>query len=228
MGSLMDSDETKHPERWIPRVEHPSLPPRPSLWPTPPSSPRLPELQPWQIQLNPLLEHRVIGKPPIKLDIRAADQENAELGDGPPYPEPTRTPQFFLLDTRGPNGGQPATYPGVTEMKIVALAEEPLKHFPWPFTVHARDGLPVTVQDVIFSVLINFAQFMSSGELAELDMRRREAIRTAYLTRLRQKRQWEEVEGIRRVDFLGERIMFRGLEPAPTGDGWMIFVGPHC
>ena len=113
-------------------------------------------------------------------------------------------------------------------MKIVALAGEPLKYFPWPFTVRARDGLPVTVQDVIFSILINFAQFMTHEEIAGFDNGRREFIRTAYITRLKQKHLNEEGEGIRRVDLLGSSIMFRGLEPSPTGDGWMMFVGPYC
>lgn len=214
---------------WISRLEHPSLPPRPSLWPTPPSSPRLPPLSASQIQLNPLLEHRLTGKGPTKFDIRARSQDNIEMGDVPPVlTDRTRTPGFILLHTRGPNGGQPATYPGVTEMKIVALAEEPLAHFPWPFTVHARDGLPVTVQDVLFSVIINFAQFMTLDEINELDMWRRDNIRQAYSKRLKEKRHTPKEDGVRRVDFLGDRIMFRGLAPAGDGDGWMMFVGPHC
>lgn len=33
-------------------------------------------------------------------------------------------------------------------------------------------------------------------------------------------------DGARRIDYLGERVMFRGLEPSPAKDGtWMLFVG---
>lgn len=224
---LAGPDGITYPERWISRVEHPSLPPRPTLWPTPPPSPRPPPLPSSQIQLNPFLVHRVTGKSPIKFDMRSRSQDNVEMGDECPREgDESRTPAFVLMHPRGPNGAQPATFPGVAEMRIVALAGEPLAHFPWPFTVHARDGLPVTVQDVLFSLLINFAQFMTADEVAEFNERRRETIRIAYDRRLREKRFREDGEGLRRIDFLGDRIMFRGLEPAPGGEGWMMFVGP--
>ena len=124
-------------------------------------------------------------------------------------------------------------------MRIVAVAEEPLGRFPWPFTVHARDGLPVTVQDVVFSMLINFGQFMTREELEAFEFRRREIIEVAYRQRLKQKRFLEEpgdladaveevIEGVRRVDLLGSSFYFRGLECAPDGDGWIMFVGPLC
>ncbi|KAH8082813.1 hypothetical protein BXZ70DRAFT_1012225 [Cristinia sonorae] len=227
MRSLQDTDGTQHPERWISRVEHPSLPPRPSLWPTPPSSPRISSLTPSQIQLNPFLEHRITGKSPLKFDIREGSQDNVELGDDPPaiQDETRRTPKFYLMSPRCPNGGQPATYPGVTEIRITALAENQLARFPWPFTVRARDGLPVTVQDVLFSIMVNFEQYMFGHELMALEQRQRDRIKVAYETRLSEKA--HVPDGVRRVDFLGDRVMFRGLEPAPSGDGWMMFVGPQ-
>jgi len=34
-------------------------------------------------------------------------------------------------------------------------------------------------------------------------------------------------DGLRRVDYMGDRVMFRGLEPSPRKDGtWMLFLGP--
>ena len=37
----------------------------------------------------------------------------------------------------------------------------------------------------------------------------------------------DAIPGLRRVDFLGDRYMFRGLEPAPDGDGFMMYFGPQ-
>jgi hypothetical protein len=31
-----------------------------------------------------------------------------------------------------------------------------------------------------------------------------------------------------RVDLLGERYMFYGLEPSPEQDGWLLIVGPDA
>jgi len=31
---------------------------------------------------------------------------------------------------------------------------------------------------------------------------------------------------LRRIDDLSDRVFFGGLEPAPDGDGCMVFVGP--
>ena len=68
MHSLVDEHGEWHPENWIPRAEHPALPPRPTLWYTPrTSSAHLPSTA---LQLNPYLSHRLFGRPPILLDMR--------------------------------------------------------------------------------------------------------------------------------------------------------------
>ena len=35
----------------------------------------------------------------------------------------------------------------------------------------------------------------------------------------------DEADGLRRLDYLGSNYIFRGLEPAPDGEGFILFMG---
>lgn len=64
---LHSPDGRRYPENWLARTVHPSLPPRPDLWPTP----RGMEIPlPTDLQLNPFLLYRNRGRPPIHFDLR--------------------------------------------------------------------------------------------------------------------------------------------------------------
>ncbi|RPD60363.1 hypothetical protein L226DRAFT_216756 [Lentinus tigrinus ALCF2SS1-7] len=250
IATLRDPDGTLHPERWVPRVEHPSLPPRPDLWPTPQVESL--ELPPEALQLNPFLQHKLVGRPPLHFDLRyrAAD---ILLGAGGPEFGPTismnvmstsagpstsatapferRAPAAlvdFYLD--GPNGAQPATYPGVPSLKISALAGDPNPVFRWPVTVIAHhERLVVQVADVLHAVLANFEERMFQEEVDELSEDRQTIVAHAYKRRLRLPVGGvvpPEDDGLRRVDYLGDSTYFRGLAPAGDGDGFMLFLGP--
>ncbi len=136
-----------------------------------------------------------------------------------------------MFDPEGPNGAQPATYPGVSALTISALADEMTLDFPWPVTALAGDNsLPVTVRDVLNAVYVNFQEFISQEELDCLTELRRGQVERAYRERVRDLPGVLPDDGIRRVDFLGDRCVFRGLEPMREGggdeEGFVLFVGP--
>lgn len=152
------------------------------------------------------------------------EQPQVELGEEVPESD-TERPRAILFDVSGPNGAQPATHPGVSEMKITMLADDALPVFPWPFIVNAHhDALPVTMCDVIMALVDNFKERMTQAEVNSLDPRRKQIMEQAYWNRLTAMAISND-DGIRRVDYLGGNYMFRGLEPAPDGEGFMLFVG---
>lgn len=230
MRSLTSPDGSWHPENWIPRLEHPALPPRPELWPTPPPSPpSVPPPLADELALNPFLEHRRTGLPPVDLDLRRPALW-VYLGEPPgaaPLVESPEAPKLHpLLELDGPNGAQPATHPGVGALNAGALADDPAPCVRWPFIVLAHHpALPVSVADVLEALHENFRQCLTEEEVAALSPARQDQLFRTY---------WSRVEcyggggtdGLRRVDYLGDRYMFRGLEPAPSGDGFMIYFGP--
>ncbi len=137
---------------------------------------------------------------------------------------PDKIADFPMFLPKGPNGAQPATYPGVSSLTITAVADDPLAVFPWPFTVLAHHpSLPVTVQDVLNATQINFDERMTQEEVESLQELRQGQIFRSY--RARMEFPFSE-DGLKRTDYLGDRCMFRGLGPAPDGESFMMFVGP--
>ncbi|KAI0330755.1 hypothetical protein GY45DRAFT_1409892 [Cubamyces sp. BRFM 1775] len=217
-----------YPERWVARVEHPSLPPRPDLWPTPRQAF---DPLPRDVQLNPWLRHHVFGPPALHFDLRlrAADallnRAPQDFDDGRRLPGP-RAP--FDLD--GPDGAQPATFPGVPRLRIAILAGDPQPEFWWPVTVLAHhEALPVLVCDVLDALVANFEERMAVDEVRLLSEERRLMVYRAYARRTNLVvggRPCPKDDGLRRVDYLGDNVCFRGLEPAPDGQGFVLFMGP--
>lgn len=195
------------------------------------------QFPPSSIQMNPFLEHRLMGTSPIRFDIRLG-ADAALAGEGPPIPEDP-VPLLMFLCPNGPNGAQPATYPGLRQLHISGIADDPVAKFPWPFTVTtSHESLPITVLDVMDAIYCNFEQLMTAEEYASLDIERKHQVERAFHVRQAIKRSSDmllictgrpprlEDDGIRRVDYLGDRWIFRGLEPAPDGNGFILFVGP--
>ncbi|OBZ67646.1 hypothetical protein A0H81_12072 [Grifola frondosa] len=215
--------------RWVPRSEHPALPPRPPLWPTPPPSPR-PKYRPSELQLNPFLKHRHAGPPPMICDLRESDIM-ITLGSHPAESADTYDPQgsSMMFGPDSSNGMQPATYPGVTEMRISALADDTHRHFPWPLVVVPHHpSLPVMVKDVVNAIIANFEEFMTIEEVCALDPVRRVHIYEAYYRRVRHMLNGKilgDSDGLRRIDYLINTTFFRGIEPAPDGHGFIMFLG---
>lgn len=135
----------------------------------------------------------------------------------------------YYLDPRGPNGSQPATFPGASELDIKALADDMISasSFPWPVFIRSHHGaLPVTIEDVVESIYTNFQACMVQEEIESLSSQRRAALERAYTARVEKVLGYGKQDFLRRVDFLGERFMFRGLEPTHDGEGFMMFFGP--
>lgn len=226
MRSVQGPDGSERPETWMARLEHPALPPRPPLWPTPPSSPSQTSPPSLSLQLNPFLEHRRVGVPPIIFDIRFK-LDSILLGEREPDSDDEQGGGWPHFRPAGQNGAQPATYPGVTALSVTALADDMMTTFSWPVTAMAHHpALPVTVENVLDALYQNFQEFMTKEELDSLTEQRRQQVLRAYEDRARNLPDIDHTDGVRRVDFLGDRCIFRGLEPPPDGEGFTLFVGP--
>lgn len=219
MGLLAARDGEQHRERWVPRTEHRTLPPFPNVWRHPPLSVSPPLSQ---VQLNPFLVHRKTGRPAMLVDIRL-NEDGLLLGEQAGLLPSIRCPVPFCIE--GPNGAQPATYPGLTSMNITAIADDALGQFPWPFVVSQHHpSLPVTMEDFLYSLLFNFRAFLKHTEIDNIPDGRRAMINQAYFRRL-QCTGMPNNDGLRRSDYFGDRYQFRGLEPAPDGRGYIMFFG---
>ena len=134
---------------------------------------------------------------------------------------------------------QPATHPLCTSMRIAAVADDAAKTFPWAVEVH--NPLGVGCEDVFRALSTNFRQRITREEWANLNEERQGRVANAWKERCRIRDQrlairpqetvrWGAgADALRRVDYLGDRVRFRGLEPLGDGDpeqGWMMFVGP--
>lgn len=205
--SLKDERQRIRPDRWIRGLRHPSLPPRPRRWLDHRRGAPLPF--PWKCQLNPFLQHITFGRPHLDWDI---SEPSADCYMGQ---------TDVLIPLMRADKAQPATYPFVTHMYINAIAEDPYPEHFWPFYVVNENG--VTVKDVLDRVYENFQQYLSVVEFQSWDghYHRQNAARIAFEVR------WGHTRGqqARRLDILGTHCMFRGLEPHPNREGWMMFVG---
>lgn len=201
---------TEHPELWIPGLEHPSIPPRPGRWSDPRPGEPLPF--PWECQLNPFLEHKLFGVSALYWDL-------GQPHGGILYGEAEATIPLSPADK-----AQPATWPFLTHMYINAVADDTAPHFPWPFMVFNPRG--IKCEDVFEAIFENFQQHVSQHEHDSWSALRQRQSGRAYHIRLASEDR--EGDGLRRIDYLGHRVMFRGLEPNPNrdGSGWVMFIGP--
>ncbi|KIJ59980.1 hypothetical protein HYDPIDRAFT_99725 [Hydnomerulius pinastri MD-312] len=218
-NSLRGPNGTPHPENWPARFEHPALPPRPLEWSTPRPGASIPF--PSDVQLNPYLQHRYIGPHPICFDI-------GRVPGGIVY----NTHETTAIPLDPADFAQPATYPFVTHMHIVGVADDPAPGFPWPIMVRNEQG--ITCADVFQTIASNFQQYVTTDEYNSWSGRRRDLAARAYHRRIRTPLDWNQPEdvpgpydGLRRIDYMGDKVMFRGLEASPLKDGtWLMFVGP--
>jgi hypothetical protein len=209
--SLLGPNDSPHPERWIPGLVHPALPPRTTLWDDAESLPFV-----WQYHLNPFLQHRAVGYSPVYFHIGGSSlavYHRLPLRHGFAVP---LWPEEFA---------QPATYPFLTEMHIKSIADDDSTvPFPWPIIVHNPGGL--LVRDIFGALSDNFAEYVRQEEFALWPEERKGAVNHAYLERVSMPT-YSQDPGLRRVDYLGERVLFRGLEASPEKDGtWIMFLGP--
>jgi hypothetical protein len=213
--SLRGPRGSPHPENWVPGLRHPSLPPKPPFWKTP--NLYEPSPRPWECRLNPFLEHKRVGLPLLHFDMRLDE----------------RSIMFATLDSRSipllsSNLHQPATYPFVTEMWITAVADDPYPVFPWPVAVYNKRG--VLCKDVFHAIFQNFQRFLTKQEVDKFTSFKSKLVEEAFNQRREaglMGRVWDDQDGLRRIDYFADKVMFRGLEPSMNrGGSWILFLGP--
>lgn len=109
-------------------------------------------------------------------------------------------------------------------MYIVGVADEPAANFPWPFMITNPKG--ITLSNVIDAIYDNLQEFVSTEELSSWPKWKQRHALGAYTARVKSQYRTKVGLGLRRIDYLGQRNYFRGLEPSPNKDGWLMFVGP--
>jgi hypothetical protein len=114
-------------------------------------------------------------------------------------------------------------------MHIKDVADDTAPQFPWPILITNEQG--IILEDVFNAISDNFSLHVAVEEYNSWDERRRDQAGTAYWSRVRRTQSMHSYhtynDGLRRFDYMGDRVMFRGLEPSPRKDGtWMLFVGP--
>jgi hypothetical protein len=103
--------------------------------------------------------------------------------------------------------------------------------FPWTITVESSvPGSNVTVEDVFRTMYRELRPSVSPEEYEGLALARRPAVNKAYHERCQritdpQLQDREQSRGIRKVDFLQDMIIFKGLSLHPDRNHWELHVG---
>lgn len=211
LWSRLRDQNGEHPERWAYRYEHPCLPPRPAAWKG--VIPGQPLPFPWEVHLNPALQHIPMRTPTLWWELRGS--LNPLWVDGP------GGSSFRIAHE---DWAQPATQPFLTHMTIVGIADCGIGMHLFNHTIHNPYG--IIIEDIVKNVQANMQQNVDIDELAMFKKRRRGNIKRATQRRVREVGPHSASNSMKRVDLLGERYMFYGLEPSPDKDGWIMFVGP--
>lgn len=152
------------------------------------------------------------------------------------YVGPGQTTVLPLAELR-----EPATHPPITRLRIVCdgIPQWPIELEYTPYDVSGEylsmpsvDGSvpPISLGDVLFAIHRAMHTQITHLDWGRLTMSEEIAVARAYTRRCRSMPSVAELEasqGVKRVDFLLDRFMFRGLVRAPGGDGydeWKMIV----
>ncbi|KAF7976650.1 hypothetical protein HWV62_5977 [Athelia sp. TMB] len=136
---------------------------------------------------------------------------------------------------------EPATHPPITHMRITcdAIPQWPIELEYHPYDASgqhlslpsAGGGVPpVSLGDVLFAIHSALHTQISHLDWGRLTISEETAIARAYTRRCRSAPSIEQLEasqGVKRVDFLLDRFVFRGLVRAPGDEGfneWKLIV----
>jgi len=136
---------------------------------------------------------------------------------------------------------EPATHPPITRMRIICdyIPQWPIELEYTPYDVHGEhlsmpsiNGAipPVSLGDVLFAIHRALHQQITHLDWGRLTLSEEIAIARAYTRRCRSipsVAQLEASQGVKKVDFLLDRFIFRGLIRAPGVDGydeWKLIV----
>jgi hypothetical protein len=127
---------------------------------------------------------------------------------------------------------QPATHPPITRLRIIcdAIPQWPIDlqynpYFNGGVAPHSPDGgmLPITLCDVLVAVHRSLHTRISHIDWARLSVAEETAVSKAYTRRCRSvpsTSEFEANQGVRRVDYLLDRVIFRGLLRVSSSEGF--------
>lgn len=120
----------------------------------------------------------------------------------------------------------PATYPHLTTLHIVC---DLIPNWPMKLTYHGSGApQPITLGDALFVIHSNLHERITSRDWAQLPKEWQAEVSKAYSRRCRKSgvEQTQRAEGVKRVDFLGGKVRFMGLEW--IGEGRVRLVVGCC
>ncbi|KAF8149414.1 hypothetical protein B0H34DRAFT_733675 [Crassisporium funariophilum] len=129
---------------------------------------------------------------------------------------------------------QPATHPPIFQMNIVCeqLPKWPISMQYNPYTssnTYPTVAPPITLGDVLSAIWNSMQQRISQYDWAQLPPQVEYAVSRAYTKRCKAMPSTEVMvrnQGVKRVDFLLEKVMFRGLVRVGEGlENWKLIVG---
>lgn len=115
-------------------------------------------------------------------------------------------------------------------MHITSVADDD-GPFPWHMTVQNPAG--ILLRDVLATITQTFNQYIAEEEFLRWSPERQNTTKRAYRDRVAMPTlsldpfvvPVRDDTGMRRVDYMGERVLFRGLEASDDGT-WIMFLGP--
>ena len=224
-SNLRSMDDSWRLGNWPGGIEHAALHPRPCDWPK--LQYQLPIPPYHNVRLNPYLQHRCNGPHPISFDIALGPNRiihNTHASSSTTPLDPARSKQL-------------ATYPPVRQMRIQGVAEDPLPHFPWLIEVENTRG--ITCGDVFDAIARKFVEYVPEEEYNSWTKHRKTVAARSYHQRVRtpavDPARPDEVpdgrghhhDGLRRIDYMGAKVIFHGLEQASAmmDNTWFMYVG---
>lgn len=120
----------------------------------------------------------------------------------------------------------------MTHMHIQPVAEDPLPHFPWPIEIANPRG--ITCGDVLDAIARKLLEYVPEKEYNGWTHHRRVMAARTYHQRARKSVDPAKLEGalvvrdgLRRIDYVGGKVIFHGLEQASVtvDDTWFMFLG---
>lgn len=174
-----------------------------------------PQAQP---QLNPLLDAESGRQPPILFDLSFYTFEPRRASPSNPSGVSLSADEL----------SQTATYPGVTRMVITCdeipewqVVLEPYRERPShsgylgvPADNSAAANAPITVNDVLYAIHRMLQRQIVHADWVKLSNDKATAVARAYTRRCRTfptTQAFEESQGVKRVDYLESKYMFKGL-----------------
>lgn len=183
----------------------------PYATPAQPYAPFLYPPQPQSFHIHPLLNGES-PRPDFHFDL-SSPRFSPVIWLGPGQVTPLTMDHF----------SQPATHPPITRLRIVCDIVPQ-----WPIDLEynpyqAAPSVPITLGDILIAIHRSLHTRISHIDWAKLSVSEETAVARAYTRRCKSipsVAQFEASQGVRRVDYLLDKVMFRGLLRVAGGNGF--------